>query len=873
MVKSLKKAIAVGLSALMVACAMPFTALAAAGDYNPDIQIQFNMVAANGDNLHDFEEEPEAAWFTTGSVDSAEKYASKTNSASFTDWSGLNGPMLKATGKVEDGVYKVSGLTLKAADTKAVAEAYEIEPLAADHTYGKGDLIAVTVKAKNVEKLFTIAAILQYSDNITPAGLYGVGTTSSNKFVYVSTIDNKAGSTKSEVGYDEAIINAGALYNNVDLIPDPNAFFNTEERIMSVTHTKGNPETYNDVSTVKNEEAIDLLVGPDGQLGYDYAGEFVMDTFVFMITGEVSADNPIEFKMADPDNTKYAGFQGGYYICDKVDGTAQKDYTTYAPNGTNPGSQKMTFMSDFEEEQEPEHTHNYSSNVVAPTCTSQGYTEYTCANTDGKCDKVTYKDNYTDPVADNHKWKLTAEQVDATYLADGKTATYVCEYNPAHTKGGDKIDKLTCTHPAEMVTTINAKEATDCKTEGYSGDKYCSQCQTIIEEGKSTGFGAHKPVSANNAVAPTVAKDGKEADTICDVCGDPIETGKTIPAIGVKVTVDEEYINYGTVDVQSTKNDAQNVVYGTEVTMKATPVAGAEFVGYEVAGKLVSNEATYTFVARQDVTVKPVFTKATTDTITVVFYDTYANVVDFYNNVTVAEFQAAMAEKIPVGPEYARYTFKGWSYTDEQLKNLDKSTTVWGVYEENVTGFTVTTDAEVTIDCDYANGQIPFDAKVTVSAPNAKAWKVGDTIVSYDATYTFYVGADIDVRPVYDNVGTAKPTVVMVNHYQLDGSHKVTFVANVKIPENFTLVDHGFVYGKALTDAELNMDMVGQNGAAANAGVVKMASLGASDLEQFAISYGVTAKNANACAKGYVVYADADNNMTTIYTDAVIYAY
>ena len=157
MVKSLKKAIAVGLSALMVACAMPFTALAAAGDYNPDIQIQFNMVAANGDNLHDFEEEPEAAWYTTGSVDSAEKYASKTNTASFTDWSGLNGPMLKATGKGEDGVYKVSALTLKAADTKAVAEAYEIEPLAADHTYGVGDLIAVTVKAKNCNKIQWIA--------------------------------------------------------------------------------------------------------------------------------------------------------------------------------------------------------------------------------------------------------------------------------------------------------------------------------------------------------------------------------------------------------------------------------------------------------------------------------------------------------------------------------------------------------------------------------------------------------------------------------------------------------------------------------------------------------------------------------------------
>lgn len=875
MVKSLKKAIAVGLSALMVACTMPFTALAAAGDYNPDIQVQFNAVI--GDSWD---------WVVSGDPTAPLQIGGGTLTPGY-GACGIEAPILKATGKVENGVYKVSGLTLKKSDTdnSEFAVYNEMDALDEDYVYGEGDLVAVTIKAKNVTRLFTIAARLNYSDNIEPAGVYATGTKASNAKTFVSTLSKKPSPTtaKNANGFDEAVSTTKDWYDGIDIIEDTeNAYFDAENRIISVTHTQGSTDDVSKINLadplvdIETGDPLDYtgIVGPNATLGYDYAGELVMETFIFMITGEVSDENPIEFKMDDPDGTKYPGFQGGYYINNKADGTSWDDYTTYAPNGTNPGSQKMTFMQDIEEEKEEEHKHSYSSKVVAPTCTSQGYTEYTCANTDNKCTQVTYKDTYTDPVAENHKWGETpvVAEVPATYTSTGTKAIYACEYNPAHTKGGETINKLTCTHPAANVSIVGAVTGT-CLVDGYTGDKYCSQCQTTFETGKNTGKAGHVSVSANNAVAPTVAKDGKESDTKCSVCKNTLTTGKTIPAIGVKVTVDEEYINYGTVKVQSTKNAAENVVYGTEVTMTATPVSGAEFVGYEVAGKLVSNEATYTFVARQDVTVKPVFTKATTDTITVVFYDTYANVVDFYNNVKVADFQAAMAEKIPVGPEYARYTFKGWSYTDEQLKNLDKSTTVWGIYEENVTGFTVTTDAEVTIDCDYANGQIPFDAKVTVSAPNAKAWKVGDTIVSYDATYTFYVGADIDVRPVYDSVGTAKPTVVMVNHYQLDGSHKVTFVANVKIPDNFTLVDHGFIYGKALTDAELNMDMVGQNGAAVNAGVVKMASLGASDLEQFAISYGVTAKNANACAKGYVVYADADNNMTTIYTDAVIYAY
>lgn len=42
----------------------------------------------------------------------------------------------------------------------------------------------------------------------------------------------------------------------------------------------------------------------------------------------------------------------------------------------------------------------------------------------------------------------------------------------------------------------------------------------------------HTPVSANNKQWATCTESGKEADTICSVCGTTISTGATIPATG-----------------------------------------------------------------------------------------------------------------------------------------------------------------------------------------------------------------------------------------------------------------------------------------------------------------------------------------------------
>ncbi|MGN1419714.1 MAG: hypothetical protein ACI4W6_10325, partial [Acutalibacteraceae bacterium] len=81
------------------------------------------------------------------------------------------------------------------------------------------------------------------------------------------------------------------------------------------------------------------------------------------------------------------------------------------------------------------------------------------------------------------------------------------------------------------VSADNAVAPT-CTTAGKEADTICSVCGETIAEGAEIPATGHTEVSANNAVAPTCTKDGKKADTICSVCGALIKAGAKVPATG-----------------------------------------------------------------------------------------------------------------------------------------------------------------------------------------------------------------------------------------------------------------------------------------------------------------------------------------------------
>ncbi len=500
------------------------------------------------------------------------------------------------------------------------------------------------------------------------------------------------------------------------------------------------------------------------------------------------------------------------------------------------------------------HTHSYTSTYTAPTCTEAGFTTYTCVKGDD-----TYTEIDANAPALGHN-AVTDAAVAATCTTTGLTEGSHCSRCDAVLTAQEEVAAL----GHDIVK--DAAVAATCTTTGLTEGQHCSRCdEATVAQEEVAALGHDIVIDA--AVAPTLDSTGLTEGSHCSRCDEATVPQEVVPALeGVDVTITDNYAAFG--DVEGLALGTTKVVKGSDVALKATPAGGCEFVGWQVNNKIVDTDATYKFTAYTDVTVTPVFVDAAAaaENITVVFYDCYMNVTAAYTNVSVADFQAAMAAGIPAGTTYAGKVFNGWSMSDDAIKALDHSATIEANYTDAVNaGYTVTaTDGAVFEDGTSEMTGVKYDTEVTVSAEGATAWKINDVIVAYGPTYTFYVGSDVTVTPVKDAV-TAKPTVAMVSVDPVEGSHKIAFLATMSAADGYTIIDHGFVYGKAATDDELKIENVGAT-IAASGTKVKTASLVANSSNQFALNYGIKAKAGTATAVAYITYKDASGKITTDYT-------
>ena len=162
----------------------------------------------------------------------------------------------------------------------------------------------------------------------------------------------------------------------------------------------------------------------------------------------------------------------------KYECTFEKDNNAVDPEHT----EQWTENTDIDP-----NAHNYVKTTVPPTCGAQGYDEYICKNNP----EHKYRDHFVDATG-NHQfndWHLTKAP---TCMEEGEEQheCKVCGKTETH-----KVDKL-----AHVEELRGAKEPT-CTEPGYTGDKWCTRGDHLLEKGsvipatghhwKDNGDGTH----------------------------------------------------------------------------------------------------------------------------------------------------------------------------------------------------------------------------------------------------------------------------------------------------------------------------------------------------------------------------------------------
>lgn len=904
--KSFKKVVACLLAVLMVTFSVPFTALATPDDYKPNFTLQFNTFVADDS-------------FDAEGITST-KWGMKT--PAYDLYSGVHGAPLDYEGGVnkEDGSLEITRLYLENSKVQGIldyngltADDYAGE-VTGQTNYVKGMPFTITVKLNNIHELTAFELKNTYSDNIAPAIVYKAGARASTATAKIASIaDYKADTAKSKtpVTNEKSVYQtAGDYYEGMYEGNNSNASFTASSgAVYSYATLSGDgreSQDFTSVNTNVDNGGDDGITNPKtGATGYDCANDAILVTFLFIVTGEVSEQHPIKIglyqdkhsgascaqNMSGLDDINLASYgqkvegQVGAYHCYFMGynaltkqslGAAQHTHTAGEPKQENVVPATCTTDGSYDEvircteDNEiistehhviPATGHKFVDTVVAPTCTAQGYTLHKCSVC-GEETKDTYKDalghEYGEWVIDKPATEDTEGSKHRDCIRGDDTQTAV-------------IPQLSHVHTPGAAVKENEVPAT-CEAEGsYDEVVRCTKDNEIISTKHHVIPALGHKWKATKVVAPTYESEGY-TEYVCE--NDPSHTKKgdyTAKLDGVKLTVNGKYSSYGSVEGYDF-DKATWAGKNSTVTLKAMPIEGAVFAGWEIDGKVVSTAETLELTMYKDITVTPIFQEEQKSTITVVFLDMYNNVTASYTNMTAAEFQAEMAKAIPTPAEYPGYTFAGWSQTDDAIKALDTSATITSSYKTRGNSYTVNAQgANITVNGETKAdtfADIAYDTAVTVSADNAKAWAIDGTTVAVGSSYTFYVGSDVTITPVTDAV-TDKPMTAIVSAAPATaGSYRVSFLASSYIPAGYTVIDRGFVYGKGATQDELTLAKVGTTIAATGAKVKSISVPTNKDtVNDFGLVYGVKNKDAAATAVAYVtVKSMADDSVTTVYS-------
>lgn len=506
------------------------------------------------------------------------------------------------------------------------------------------------------------------------------------------------------------------------------------------------------------------------------------------------------------------------------------------------------------------YTYNFIDGTSKPQTVNKGETPVNFDNTPAK-------------VTDNKDGTHTTTTY--TWSQDGFVFTEV---------GNDKVDDCTLNYETVTQPTIKAegsKEAT-CPHCGYKATQPIAQLNgteyynalDAAQKVKADEF-----TEASYAKVTAALKDYAQATVEAYTTQEDVDaaTAALKDAVakldaGVVVTVASTTLGSITLNgADATKGANARLAVGDDVTLtaKANTETG-EFVGWKVGTKIVSTDETYKTVATANITYEAVFAEKVDETFTVVFVDPYGNVISTQPVTSGADI------KVPTAPTLIGYTFTGWSMNEEDISKLTDGATIYAQYKkDDVAKYTVTAPEGATLTVDGVETASPatvaYDAKVSVHKDGVAAWQVDGVTVAYGDTYTFFCGSDMNLVAV-DNVVEQKTTVVITGVNEIAGSVQVSFAASRNVAPGETVVKQGFIYGKNLADSELTLDNVGNKGADANAGTVKIAYTKNSAAD-ISLRYGLSKKDGKVSAAAFVITKTADGTLKKAISEVKSYTY
>lgn len=233
------------------------------------------------------------------------------------------------------------------------------------------------------------------------------------------------------------------------------------------------------------------------------------------------------------------------------------------------------------------------------------------------------------------------------------------------------------------------------------------------------------------------------------------------------------------------------VEIGTSVSATANANDGYEFAYWRNgAGTVLSTEETATFKFNTNTAVYAEFIKIPNTDATAVPIYFYNGNGEFLNSRNVTKGTLFKDAKI-ANPSMTGYIFKHWSDKSEETeiaedKVINSMLRAVAIYKDSGIRYTVKADGEViTSEATYGS-----EVTVTSNAEDFKAWKLGDKIVSYDKSYTFYVWDNVEL--LSSNEGKEAPVAVLEN---VDGNPLLIYSA----PPDCEILEAGILFGNGAT--------------------------------------------------------------------------